>query len=248
MILEENELDELLMLLSNPTRRRILAKLVQEKHYPLQLSRELRVSQQAVTKHLHVLEEHGVVESVTVASMEGPPRKLYKTTKNFTITISMDPRMFDARAQEPTKNASAPMTEALKAIDEEFRGVLHTQNYKERVRDLGELLVKTEEECEKLDEKRAAMLQMKSRMLKEASALILELYPDYSHRAVLYLLLENPNITVRDMAQALNMNEAEIIEVLKDLSADNVLPVRSEGRGHKRARTKPVVVRMKMIK
>jgi ArsR family transcriptional regulator len=248
MTLEENELDELLMLLSNPTRRRILAKLVQEKHYPLQLSRELRVSQQAVTKHLHILEEHGVVECVTVASEEGPPRKLYKTTKNFTITISMDPRMFDARAQEPVTNASAPMTEAVKAINEEFRGVLHTQNYKERVRDLGELLVKTEDEFEKLDEKRAAMLQMKSRMLKEASALILELYPDYSHRAVLYLLLENPNITVRDMAHALNMNEAEIIEVLKDLSADNVLPVRSEGRGHKRARIKPVVVRMKMIK
>lgn len=246
--MEENELDELLMLLSNPTRRHILAKLVQEKHYPLQLSRELRVSQQAVTKHLHVLEEHGVVESVTVASEEGPPRKLYKTTKNFTITISMDPRMFDARAQEPQRTTSAPMTEALKAIDEEFRGVLHTQNYKERVRDLGELLVKAEDEFDKLDEKRAALLQMKSRMLKEASALIMELYPDYSHRAVLYLLLENPNITVRDMAQALNMNEAEIVAVLKDLSTDNVLPLKTEGRGHKRTRAKPIKVKINMIK
>ncbi len=246
--MEENELDELLMLLSNPTRRRILAKLVQEKHYPLQLSRELRVSQQAVTKHLHVLEEHGVVECVTVASEEGPPRKLYKTTKNFTITISMDPRMFDARAQETVKVSSAPMTEDLKAIDEQFRGVLHTQNYKERVRDLGQLLVKTEEELGKLDAERAALLQMKSRMLKEASALIIELYPDYFHRAVLYLLLDNPNITVRDMAHALNMTEAGIVAVLKDLSVDNVLPVKSEGHGHKRSRAKPVLVKMKMIK
>jgi predicted transcriptional regulator len=244
MALEDNELDELLMLLSNPTRRRILAKLVQEKHYPLQLSKELRVSQQAVTKHLHVLEEHGVVESVTTPSDEGPPRKLYRTTKHFTISISMDPKMFDARAQEPVKATIGPMTEDVKAIDEQFRGVLHTQNYKERVRDLGQLLVKAEEELDKVDGERAALLQMKSRMLKEATALIVELYPDYSHRAVLYLLLENPYIVVREMAQTLNMTEAEVVEVLRDLSADHVLPDGAEVHGRRKSGARPVHIKI----
>jgi predicted transcriptional regulator len=248
MVLEDTELDDILMLLSNPTRRRILAKLVQEKHYPLQLSKELRVSQQAVTKHLRVLEEHGVVESVSTPSDEGPPRKLYKTTKHFIITISMDPKMFDARAQEPIEAAAAPMTEDLKAIDDEFRGVLHTQNYKERVGDLGQLLMKAEAELDKLDDQRGTLLQIKSRMLREAYSLIVELYPDYSHRAVLYLLLENPNISVGDMAQSLNMTEADIIAVLKDLAADNVLPTESEARGHRRSRPRTMHIKIKTNK
>jgi len=241
--MDETELDDILMLLSNPTRRRIIAKLVQERHYPLQLSKELRVSQQAVTKHLRVLEEHGIVECVSTPSDEGPPRKLYRTAKHFTITIAMDPKMFEARTQETDRAKDAPMTADLKPLDDRFRDVLHTQNYKERVRDIGGLLMNAEAELEKLEEKQAVILQMKSRMLREASSLIVELYPDYSHRAVLYLLLENPNISVRQMARALNMNEGEVAEVLKDLSMDNVLPIKEDGSAHRKVRDR--VVRQK---
>ena len=48
--------DESLSILENPTRRDILRYLVKEPHYPLQLSELLDVSQQAVVKHLKVLE------------------------------------------------------------------------------------------------------------------------------------------------------------------------------------------------
>ena len=55
------DLDRLLMVLENPIRRPILAKLANETHYALQLSRELTVPQQAIMKHLRVLEENGLV-------------------------------------------------------------------------------------------------------------------------------------------------------------------------------------------
>ena len=42
-------LDGLLRVLENPTRRRIMERLARESHYPLQLSRELGVSQQVTT-------------------------------------------------------------------------------------------------------------------------------------------------------------------------------------------------------
>ena len=55
--------DESLSILENTTRRDILRCLVKEPHYPLQLSELLDVSQQAIVKHLKVLETAGFVDS-----------------------------------------------------------------------------------------------------------------------------------------------------------------------------------------
>jgi predicted transcriptional regulator len=225
MATDEEDLNELLMVLSNATRRKILAKLVQERHYPLQLSKELRISQQAITKHLKVMEEHGVIECITVKSREGPPRKLYRTTKNFMVTISVDPKMFDTRGR--TGKIATPGSddyEECEELEEEFKDVLHTQNYKDRVRKLGRLLESTEQELEDLDEKRARLLYLKSLMLREASSLMVDLYPDYSHRAILYSLLEDPDVDIDTISRLLNMTERQVRRILKDLAADDVLP------------------------
>ena len=65
------DFDEALSILENPTRRQILKRLVKEPHYPLQLSELLDVSQQAVVKHLKVLEESGFVDSERMPSERG---------------------------------------------------------------------------------------------------------------------------------------------------------------------------------
>ncbi len=89
-------IDDLLMVLQNPTRRRILELLSQETHYPLQISRELGISPQSVMKHLKVLEEHGLVRSFEESSDSGgPPRKYYAPIKGFSIRIDAGPGLFD---------------------------------------------------------------------------------------------------------------------------------------------------------
>ena len=61
------ELDALLSVIENPARRRILEALVREPHYPLQLSKELGMTQQAVIKHLKVLERAGRYDTAILA-------------------------------------------------------------------------------------------------------------------------------------------------------------------------------------
>ena len=63
--------DEVLSILENTTRRQILMLLVKEPHYPLQISELIGVSQQAVVKHLKVLEKADFVNSEIVASEKG---------------------------------------------------------------------------------------------------------------------------------------------------------------------------------
>ena len=70
------DIDELFYLLENPTRRRILQLLSREQLYTLQMSREIDVSQQAVVKHLRILEEHGFVASRDEPSDRGPNRRV----------------------------------------------------------------------------------------------------------------------------------------------------------------------------
>ena len=94
--MSETMLDQLLYALENPTRRKILEKLATETHYPLQLSKELNVSQQAIMKHLKVLEDLNLVESFDEKSdVGGPPRKSYIPTKSYTIKIDIGPNTFN---------------------------------------------------------------------------------------------------------------------------------------------------------
>ena len=67
-----DELDILLSLVENPTRRRILERIVREPSYPLQLSKELGVSTQAVMKNLTLMEHHGMSNGPRSGATWGP--------------------------------------------------------------------------------------------------------------------------------------------------------------------------------
>jgi DNA-binding transcriptional ArsR family regulator len=108
---DELELDQILAVLENPIRRKILMKLSGDTNYPLQLSKELNVSQQAIMKHLKVLEENDFVTSIEERSDKGgPPRKVYAPRRRYCIRIDIGPnsysesyytyRSYDARRRD----------------------------------------------------------------------------------------------------------------------------------------------------
>ena len=82
-----NDMDTILAIVENPTRRRILQAVVREPHYPLQLSKELGISQQAIVKNLNLMEKEGIVVSYRESSDRGPERIFYRPSSEFTITI-----------------------------------------------------------------------------------------------------------------------------------------------------------------
>lgn len=115
-----DELNILLSLVENPTRRRILERIVREPSYPLQLSKELGVSTQAVMKNLTLMEHHGMVERTEVRSDMGPNRFLYAPRREFTLVVDMRQHAFTARVTVPEGEADAAKAGAarLKEIDE----------------------------------------------------------------------------------------------------------------------------------
>ncbi len=96
-----DEIDRLLSLVENPTRRRILESLVREPSYPLRLSKELGVSQQAVMKNLVLMEQNGLVSSSRAESDMGPSRIVYTPNSEFTLVVEMGCGRFAARMAGP---------------------------------------------------------------------------------------------------------------------------------------------------
>lgn len=136
-----DEIDMLLSIVENPTRRRILESLVREPSYPLRLSKELGISQQAVMKNLALLEGTGLVESSRVSSDMGPMRLVYTPSGEFTIVVDMHSGVFSVRMLEPSvgeapegitiEEAEARLKEIderVLALDQERRDLIAERN------------------------------------------------------------------------------------------------------------------------
>jgi len=145
-----DEIDAILTAIENHTRREILKRLAEGRQYALQLAKELRVSQQAILKHLELLEKFQIIKKAGIEKSDmGPPRKLYELNKGFSIVIDFAPGVFEIRRY---------------TIDSENP---ENREIREENGDFGEALTKIEEELRKLEKKRLELIKMKERILRE---------------------------------------------------------------------------------
>ena len=139
------DIDDLLSIIENPTRRRILEYLTREPSYPLQLSKELGISQQAVMKNLALMEQTGMLMSYPEVSNKGPSRTVYVPKSQFTLMIDLHDNMFTTRLiTTDTDTEEADMD----GVDEAL----------ERIMDL-------DARIEELDEQRAALLSERNSIM-----------------------------------------------------------------------------------
>jgi len=192
-----NTMDELLAVIENPTRRKILEALAREPHYALQLSKELGVSQPAVIKQLDLLQKSGLVTAHKEESKSGPMKTMYTTNSEFTIVVDLRNGMFNARLVMPEDNR---------------------MNEEERI----EGLDKTRESISCIDVKIAELERMRSEMIRRREALISSAlsavsgWCGYKHRSLLYGLLNDPGKGLEDLSVGMNMN----MNLARDLMDD----------------------------
>lgn len=119
-------IDSILNALENRTRREIIKRLIYGDEYPLQLSKELKISQQAVMKHLYILEKNNIVKLKGMEkSDQGPNRKIYRLEDSFLLTVFLAPYFFDIRKKNIDLNEninieSDNLIEELKKIENEI--------------------------------------------------------------------------------------------------------------------------------
>ncbi len=217
--MEEIDLDTILAIVGNPTRRSILRKLARETHYPLQLSKELNISQQAIMKHLKVLEDNDLVISIMQKSDAGPPRKLYTSTRRFSIVIDISPGIFneEIRVYEIVEERKTQKPEA------ENMSVEGIAEKREELVELATAINEINQKIDDLELQRHAMMNEKEEFMKRAYELMEMLCTGYDERKVLRYILEEDNISIVKMSERLNMREMDIERIMRGLETMGLL-------------------------
>lgn len=198
------KLDELLSVIENPARRRILEALAREPHYPLQLSRELGMSQQAVMKHLKVLERYDLVRSYHEKSdLGGPQRKQFYPKLNFTIVVDAGPNLFTAELySREQRGEETPKSEGPEELD-----------LRETMVELRKRVASIDERLEELHRQREELILEKESILYEAGRLADRL-DDYHLRRILYEFISQPQLDLSGIARALEVRDEAVIDTI----------------------------------
>jgi len=184
--------DESLSILENSTRRDILRCLVKEPHYPLQLSEILDVSQQAVVKHLKVLEGAGFVDSESKKSDKGgPPKKVYRVNQSFSIRLDLGPDLFRAEHRKMPKGGALKLSGNLPA---ELGKVVDRISKKRSIPmvDAMGILSDLDSALERVDEQRDAIIALHQQVMHKVSPSVEEGFESYEERQLAHAMMRNP--------------------------------------------------------
>ena len=215
------DFDEALTILENRTRRHILRRLVKEPHYPLQLSELLDVSQQAVVKHLKVLEESGFVDSERVPSEKGgPPKKMYTVNQSFSLRLDLGPDLF--RAEHRSIPAGGPMrlSNRLPPELDEVVDRLGTRRKLPMVEAMG-VLSELDSALERIDGHRDAVIALHQQVMKKVSPSISEQSGTYEERQLAPAMMSHPRrpLDLDAFSQGLriqSMHAEEMMDTLRE--------------------------------
>ena len=212
--MSSTDIDELFHLLENPTRRRILQLLSREQLYTLQLSREIDVSQQAVVKHLRILEEHGFVASRNEPSDRGPNRRVYRSARSVSLHIDVGPSTFREQAAliSDSSHLSDEQRRVLAAISE-ARSMEPTARMDLLAR-VGEDLRHSLREHE---QERQQLLALVGELNREVGRCSRKAECSYDERRLLHHMLQNPSYTIEGASAALGLREAQVCTLLEGL-------------------------------
>ncbi|MDG6998681.1 MAG: helix-turn-helix domain-containing protein [Nitrososphaerota archaeon] len=229
MLADVDNIDVLLDVLGNDTRRRILQLLAAEPRYFIQLSKDLGVSQQAVLKHLDILERYGFISSYEGDSdYAAPKRKYFQLNRSclLAIGITRDAVQFVFHDIPQEENEDGRRYE-LKTLQREVSDLEKQANPERILKQSDDLLKEINSRLADLVNTEIALLRLKQRITKTAHEAIRESFNEELERQILYSTIgEKDRPDIDELSTMLDTREKEISDAMKSLRqrlADNVI-------------------------
>ncbi|HVB12863.1 MAG TPA: ArsR family transcriptional regulator [Nitrososphaerales archaeon] len=225
-----DNIDVLFEVLGNDTRRRILQLLADEPRYFIQLSKDLGVSQQAVLKHLEILERNGFVSSFEGESdFAAPKRKYYQLDRScmLAIGITNDAVQFVFHDIPQESGKGKPSQTEFKSLQRQLLE-LERENDASKILNLSDSLLKEiNAKLTELANTEIALLRLKQGITRAAHEAIRNAFDQDLQRQIIYSTIgEEKRPDVNELSEMLDAREREINEALKALRLrlqDNIM-------------------------
>lgn len=220
---QEEDLDSVMSILGNPTRRLILERLSHEPSYALQIAQDLGMSQQLIASHLKGMEDAQLISSDFEESDKGPPRRIYTLRKSLLLTLELAPYLFKSRiisfSSKPTKGQlsddSFHYLEQLDSIGDSTR-------YQNKMQSYTDILMDLDMKLDQLERERAVLLYVRNLVRQKASDIVTR-FDDLDVRRVLYHILNSHDDNVETVSRRLNMREELVRAILVALKDNTIL-------------------------
>ncbi len=200
--------------LSNETRRRILEILAEEPAYLNQLTREIRVSQQAILKHLEYLQERGIIKSFIVRGEGGTPPKKYYEIDDSVLLLSELAKSLLGRS-EPKEGAGSEGELRLQVDPSREKRKLEeigSLDAEQRIRALREYVCSLEDTLERVSAAYYALTQLKIQALNMARRTLREKFESAEDRRMLYRAITMDDEELREYFRQMIENQREWVQ------------------------------------
>jgi predicted transcriptional regulator len=214
--MERDELDEILQVVEDPIRRRIIKRLSREPAYELQLSKELGLGQSLVAKHLKVMKEAGLVTIASEKSESGPPRRRYSLARGVSITMDLGPNLFIEKGTAIEARPKGRRSELAGRFRRRVEEAAADMDDAEKISSLSQVLSEVDGRLGEIQEERNELLGVRNLAMHEA-ARAASRFAELDTRKVLLHILDEHEREVDRISEALNLREFSVKSILEEL-------------------------------
>lgn len=212
--------DKIFLALKSDTRRKILSMLASEPMYLTQLAFSLKLGQQAIFRHLQLLEEAGLLDSDFKDAGQGAPRRYYQIARAVRVEVQISPEMFDVgmfdvpRVEVKTPKDFPELAEIVTKCSELGK----TPNSKEKLSVYSDLLKDLSKELNKVNIAKSIAEATYSNIRRQIRAIAFELLPQrIDQRIIQTLASRGGELTIEGLSLILNLTEETIEERMIEL-------------------------------
>jgi len=212
--------DKIFLALKSETRRKILSMLASEPMYLTQLAFNLNLGQQAIFRHLQLLEESGLLDSDFKDAGQGAPRRYYQIARAVRVEVQISPEMFDIGMFDvPSIEITTPKDfPELAEIVTKCAELGKTPNSKEKLSVYSDLLKNLSKELNKVNIAKSIAEATYSNIRRQIRAIAFDLLPQrIDQRIIQTLASRGGELTIEDLSLILNLTEETIEERMIEL-------------------------------
>ena len=221
--MKEVDFDTAISVLSNEYRRKILKLITMKERYPFELSKILEISQRAVSKHLEILAEEGLVESEKRKSTKGPEREYFTLNKAVVISITVAPNLYLATIRSLDETSSSHFPASMITPDLQLSSA-SAKEFQDVIKEGLNLLPQIKEGLELIEVQQSKLLRgyqgIRNHIKKSLES---NGFTALEIRYLLHLIEHDGDITMEEMEFAMGEDANSIIELTNNLKQKQII-------------------------